>query len=997
MRNSSRVLFAATVLCLAVARLAQASEELFSRTVAPVFERRCLGCHNDSKRKGKFSMASRDALLKGGGKGPAVVPGNPAASRLLRLITAKDGKASMPKKKEPLSEAEVEAVREWIKAGAPWPEELALGEKSPADFNWWSFKKLERPVVPRIEGPGSAWARNPIDAFIRVRLDAKGLTPAPEADRLTLIRRLSFDLTGLPPAPAEIDRFFADKSPRAYEELVDRLLESKHYGERWARHWLDVVKYADTCGYDKDKLRPNAWPYRDYVIRSFNNDKKYSRFVEEQLAGDVLFPGEPDGILGLGFVAAGPWDFIGHVEVSEAKIDGKVARYIDRDEMVTNTINTFTSLTIQCARCHDHKFDPFTQHHYFALQDVFAAVDRAERPYDQNPGTARERKELGVELDGVRGELRKHREGIAAAGGDELAGLDKAIAKHVAEVKLEKKSPAFGYHSSISGKQGDEKWVAVDLGREVELSRVVLHPCHDEYNNIGAGFGFPVRFLVEVAKHKSFPAPTVLADESAGDYPNPGLGEYSAAGKGTIARFVRVRAVKLAPRSNDYILALGELEVFDKDGTNIARGKKVLSRDSVQAPVRWARKNLTDGSWPRAKNEAAVSALAQAKTKRDALMARLKSPEWLSRQKRLMTTEQELAGKLARLKKAGMVYAAATHFKTEGNFKPTMGKPRAIHVLHRGDILAPREKVKPGLLPFSAGAAIEMNLPAEHSEGERRSALAKWITSKANPLTWRSIVNRAWLWHFGAGIVDSPNDFGRMGQLPTHPLLLDWLACEFRDGGQSFKKLHRLIVNSAAYRQSSTWNEQGQRTDSSNRLLWRMNRRRLEAEEIRDAMLQASGKLRPEMYGPGFYLFKLEKTAHSPHYEYHKFDPEDSASHRRSIYRFIVRSQPDPFMTTFNCADSSQSTPKRDEALTALQALSLLNSKFTLVMAGHFAKRLASEAETVEGRVRLGVSLVSGRKATEEEVVGLSAYASEHGLANLCRVLFNLSEFTYLD
>jgi hypothetical protein len=362
-----------------------------------------------------------------------------------------------------------------------------------------------------------------------------------------------------------------------------------------------------------------------------------------------------------------------------------------------------------------------------------------------------------------------------------------------------------------------------------------------------------------------------------------------------------------------------------------------------------------------------------------------------------MAMEQGLAGKLARLKKAGMVYAAATHFKTEGNFKPTMGKPRAIHVLHRGDILAPREKVKPGLLPFSAGAAIEMDLPAEHSEGERRSTLAKWITSKANPLTWRSIVNRVWLWHFGAGIVDSPNDFGRMGQLPTHPLLLDWLACEFRDGGQSFKKLHRLIVNSAAYRQSSTWNEQGQRADSGNRLLWRMNRRRLEAEEIRDAMLQASGKLRPEMYGPGFYLFMLEKTAHSPHYEYHKFDPEDFASHRRSIYRFIVRSQPDPFMTTFNCADSSQSTPKRDEALTALQALSLLNSKFTLVMAGHFAKRLASEAETVEGRVRLGVSLVSGRKATEEEVVGLSAYASEHGLANLCRVLFNLSEFTYLD
>ena len=291
-------------------------------------------------------MASRAALLKGGRKGPVVVPGDPSASRLLRLITPKDGKASMPKNKAPLSQAELDAVGEWIKAGAVWPQGLELSEKSPSDFNWWSFKKLERPAVPRIEGPGSAWVRTPIDAFVRARLDAKGLAPAPEADRLTLIRRLSFDLTGLPPASEEIERFLADKSPRAYEELVDRLLEAKHYGERWARHWLDVVKYADTCGYDKDKLRPNAWPYRDYVIRAFNSDKKYSRFVEEQLAGDVLFPGEPDGILGLGFVAAGPWDFIGHVEVSESKIDGKVARYIDRDEMVTKTINTLSLINI---------------------------------------------------------------------------------------------------------------------------------------------------------------------------------------------------------------------------------------------------------------------------------------------------------------------------------------------------------------------------------------------------------------------------------------------------------------------------------------------------------------------------------------------------------------------------------------------------------------------------------------------------------------------------
>ncbi len=997
MRDTRSYLLTPILLLAVSVQAAGASQDLFKEKISPIIERHCLGCHNDSKPKGKLSMSSRDALLKGGRKGASIVPGDAGASLLLERVTAQDKKTRMPKNREPLSVVEIEDVRKWIKAGAPWPAGLELVERKAAAFDWWSFKPLERSPVPRLEGAEAGWIRNPVDAFVLARLLSKGLKPSAQADRLALIRRLSYDLLGLPPTPAEVDRFRADKSPRAYEELVERLLASKHYGERWARHWLDVVKYADTCGYDKDKLRANAWPYRDYVIRSFNDDKKYSRFVEEQLAGDVFFPGDPDGVLGLGFIAAGPWDFIGHVEVSEAKIDGRVARHIDRDEMVTNTINTFTSLTIQCARCHDHKFDPFTQRHYYGLQDVFAAVDRAERPYDRNPGIARERKELNAGLARARAALKKLEAEAAAAGGGELAGLNKAIGKYAAELKMEKKSPAFGYHSQISARQEEEKWVAVDLGSDVELSGVTLHPCHDEYNNIGAGFGFPVRFLVEAAADKAFSSPVVLADETGGDYPNPGLAAYSAAAKGVKARFVRVRAVKLAPRSNDYIFALGELEAFDKAGKNVARGVKVISKDSIQAPVRWARRNLTDGSWPRAKNETVAAALAEARKKRKELMARLRPPEWLAEQKRLQAAERELSKKLGQLKKAGMVYAAATHFAVQGNFKPTKGKPREIHVLQRGDILKPGEKVRSGILPFSPEDAIELELPEDHPEGARRAALARWITSKGNPLTWRSIVNRAWLWHFGAAIVDSPNDFGRMGQLPSHPGLLDWLACEFRDGDQSFKTLHRLIVTSSAYRQASTWNRESAVIDSGNRLLWRMNRRRLEAEELRDAMLMVSGKLKRSMYGPGFYLFKLEKTAHSPHYEYHKFDPEDPASHRRSIYRFIVRSQPDPFMTTFNCADSSQSTPKRDEALTALQALSLLNSRFSLVMAGHFARRLEAEADSAEGRVRLGVRLLMGREATKAETAELAAYAGEQGLPNLCRVLFNLSEFTYLD
>jgi hypothetical protein len=300
-------------------------------------------------------------------------------------------------------------------------------------------------------------------------------------------------------------------------------------------------------------------------------------------------------------------------------------------------------------------------------------------------------------------------------------------------------------------------------------------------------------------------------------------------------------------------------------------------------------------------------------------------------------------------------------------------------------------------LPIFEDENFEFDLPTNHPEAARRAALAKWITRKDNPLTWRSIVNRVWLWHFGRGLVTTPNDFGRMGQLPSHPALLDWLAVEFRDSGGSFKHLHRLIVSSATYRQSSTVSDAFAKIDSNNRYLWRMNRRRLEAEELRDAILATSGALNKKPGGPGFYLFKLEKTEHSPHYEYHKFDPADTKSHRRSVYRFIVRSQPDPFMTTLDCADSSQSTPQRGETLTALQALSLLNNKFTLEMSNRFAARLQKESKTLRAQIHRAHQLTTGRPPTERELASLENFAQQHGLTNLCRVFFNLSEFTYLD
>ncbi len=887
----------------------------------------------------------------------------------------------------------------WSKKPILLPLWLLLGSVSfggPEGEQWWSRKPLVESEVPEEQ----EWVQNEVDRFILAKLKANGLRPSQKATPLSLLRRLTHDLTGLPPTPRETEKFleaYKEDPDRGYEALVDRLLASPRYGERFARHWLDVAKYADTCGYDKDKLRPNAWPYRDYVIRAFNEDKQYARFIQEQVAGDRLYPNTPDGILGLGFLAAGPWDFIGHAEVPESKIDGKVARNLDRDDMVTNVFNTFCAVTIQCARCHAHKGDPYTQEHYYSLQSVFAAVDKAERNYGSDPQTEKRRAQMTRELVALRAEKNGIEGAIKKEGGEELSGLQSAIEALKKKSNPSNKRPEFGYHSKVESSWDLEKWVQIDLGERVDIKKVVLHACHDSFNNIGAGFGFPARFQIIASNREDFSRSQVLVDQSGSDFPNPGLMplDYSTESS---ARFLRVRATKLARRAaNDYNFALAEVEVLDSEGGNRALKGKVSSLDSVEAPIRWQKSNLTDGIWARGEDRESVVRLAKLEKKKEGLLLRLHTAD---REKRLEKIDEEIRRKnevMKGLPKGNMVYAAASHFKGEGQFKPTNGKPRMIRFLHRGEVNQPRKEVSPGTLPIFKGEPWQFNLPADHGEADRRAALAKWLVRKDHPLTWRVIVNRVWQWHFGEGLVASPNDFGALGQVPSHPELLDWLALHFRDQGGSFKKLNKLLVMSAAYQQASAGNEKFALSDSGNRLLWRMNRRKLSAEEIRDAVLSVSGKLNLEMGGPGYYLFALEKTAHSPHYEYHKFNPEDSQSHRRSIYRFIVRSQPNPFMTTLDCADSSQSTPKRNETLTALQALSLLNNKFSVAMARHFAARLEKEGSDLAKQVKRGHFLVTGRVPAKEETDLLMGYARKHGLQNLCRALFNLSEFTYLD
>ncbi len=1017
--------------------------DLFRDRVVPVIQRRCLICHNSLDHKGGFAIQAREELTKSG----FIEEGKPGESHLLTVLRSQDGKRpAMPKNGEPLKTDEVAAIETWIAEGAKWPDGFRIEEAVVTNTDWWSFRPVVRPAVPEIRNPQSA-IRNPVDAFVLAKQRVHGLSPSPEADRRTLIRRLTYDLAGLPPLPEEVDEFVSDPDPTAYERLVDRLLDSPHYGERWGRHWLDVARYADTCGYDKDKLRPNAWPYRDYVIRSFNEDKPYARFVEEQIAGDVLYPGTPDGILGLGFIAAGPWDFIGHVEVPESKIDGKIARHNDRDEMVTATLNTFCSVTIQCAQCHNHKFDPFTQQHYYGLQAVFAAVDRAERPYDLDPSIEQQRRDLLATQRDLQAKISLLENEIRLAGGDEFTRLEKEIQELTPKAQPLAKKPEYGYHSGLESSPDKAKWVQIDLGQVIEIDRVVLHACHDEFGGLGAGFGFPLRYRVDAAETSDAVAqltrsvsdgerktsveskpntvsPSLalrvsLSDQTQADVPNPGLVPITINAKGTKARFLRVTVPKLRERTKDFMFALAEVEVLTADGKNAALNAEVTSLDSIEAPIRWGKKNLTDGIWPQAGDTTAIAQLTEVQKQHHAILDRINTPERRTRREQLDKDLKAAQQQFAALPQGRMVLAAATDFDPVGGFQPTQGKPRDVQVLHRGNVLQPRGAAKPGVLPILKDVAVEFSLPPDHREGDRRAALAKWITRPDHPTTWRSIANRIWQFHFGQAIVESPNDFGRMGRLPSHPELLDWLAAELRGEsdasptrergvsdpslarrasiGASLKQLHRLIVTSSTYRQQSAHREDAATIDGSNRYLWRMNRRRLEAEEIRDSILAVSGRMNHRMNGPGFYLFALEQTAHSPHYEYHKFDPEDAASHRRSVYRFIVRSQPDPYMTTLDCADSSQSTPQRDETLTSLQALSLLNNRLSLSMSRHFARRLGEESKTGSDRIDFAMRLIAGRSPTDRERAEFSAYAEQHGFENLCRVLFNVSEFVFVD
>ncbi len=789
---------------------------------------------------------------------------------------------------------------------------------------WWSLKPIQRPKTPVVKN--AARVRNPIDAFVLAKLEEKGLGFSPEADRVTLIRRLTFDLHGLPPTPEDVDAFVNDKSDKAYETLVDRLLKSPHYGERWGRHWLDVVHYGDTHGYDRDKRRPYGWPYRDYVIKSLNDDKPYSRFVREQLAGDVLFPNDPEALIATGFIAAGPWDFEAHNELREGTVDKEKTRLIDRDDMLANTMTTFAGLTVHCARCHNHKFDPIPQADYYHLQAVFSGVERRNRV-------------VSDEAADKRAALEKRRADIAAV------------------------LPA-GWHSSVAPEADTTKWVQLDLGKAVALDEIRLYPARP-VDVEAENYGFPLRFQVAVSDDPKFEKSEMLADNTLVDFPSPGTMPVKVAAKGKSARYIRVTATLLWKRANDaYLFALAELEAVS-DGKNVAPGSTVTALDSLKASA-WSEKFLTDGfDGRRWLTPPADKAVLEAAEKNVQLYT-------------------DLTKQLEELPAPRMVYAIESI------------APRTIHLLKRGDVQKPAEEVGPS--GPSCESEVDVKFPTDaKNEGARRVALAEWLLHPKNTLTRRSIVNRLWQYHFGRALAETPNDFGRNGIPPTNPELIDYLATEFVAGGESFKKMHRLIVTSTTYRQSSADNEKAAKIDADNRLLWRMNRTRLEAEAVRDAVLAASGKLDLKMGGPGFELFRF-KDDKSPVYDHTDVGRiNDPANWRRTVYRFTVRSVSNPFLECLDSADPSINTPVRNNTITALQSLALLNDPFVLKQAELFAERLSKTSDKPTDQVEAAFRIAFGRKPTTAERDLMVPLVEKRGLTQFCRVFFNANEFIFVD
>jgi mono/diheme cytochrome c family protein len=817
---------------------AASDSDFFKEKVAPIFERNCLMCHGARVQRSGLDLRGEETILKGGARGPAIVPGAAEKSLLYRLIAHKEEPA-MPLGMDKLGDAELAIIAQWINGLSP--KAMASAETIPTrqpgysitekDRQFWSFIKPTRPTLPKVKD--RRWARNEIDLFVLSMLEQNGLRPNRPASPRELLRRVYFDLIGLPPAPDETAEFLKNPSEAAYAKVVDRLLASQHYGERWGRHWLDLARYADSGGYEFDYDRPHAWRYRDYVIKSFNEDKPYNRFIIEQLAGDqidgVNVKANPEALIPTGFVRNGPT--VDNADNEETRMD-------ELDDMVTTTSSVFLGLTVGCARCHDHKYDPIPQRDYYRMQAIFFPFRKTEAVMVSKEEEA-DFKARNKEVNEL---LKPYREKIAA--------IEKPVRDKLLNEKIE-------FHvrlaESSNGFEGKTK---------------------EQYRE-------------EVARR------------------------------------------------------------FAKDVN--------LQPEEIEA---------------------------------------LLSPEDLKARK-------EIQNEIDKINRTRPKLLPAAMGVTDDD------NPDKAHVLKRGDWRNKGEEVQPGLPQVLAG---EANLDPKNP----RRQLAEWIASVDNPLTARVAVNRIWQYHFGKGVVKTPSDFGATGDHPSHPELLDWMATEFVKRGWSWKAMHRLILLSNTYRQSIAINEQAAALDPENRLLWRMNQRRLEAEPLRDSVLAVSGKLNPEMFGPGIYPRidpDVINTGSRPRWPLDAKD--DYSTWRRSVYIFVKRSVILPLIEVFDCPATVVSGPSRSVSTVSPQALALMNNEFVLQQARFFAERTAKEAgKDKRAQVIRAFEIALNRPPNAKEIEwSLSFLKSQaegyargkdeepetSALRDFCHAIINLNEFVYLD
>ena len=898
---------------------------------------------------------------------------------------------------------------------------VAASKPANGDPEHWSWQPLERPQLPRVAD--AAWPRNPVDRFVLAQLEQQGTEPSREADRRTLIRRLTFDLWGLPPRPADVDAFVADVAPQAYGRLVNRLLASPRYGERWARHWLDVVRYGESDGFQHDWLRSNAWRYRQWVIDALNQDMPYDQFARWQLAGDVLQPNDPAAMAATGFLVAGAYDWNANQSRGNAKTGFQYirSRQEEMEDIVGTVGQTLLGLTVQCARCHDHRTDPIGQEDYYRLSAALAGVRHGQRDIGSDQlrdqlvkeaavlqnqiGTLRQ--ELLALIEPIRQQIFAERpayDPTATPPPEPVArwDFDRDFQDQIGQLHAAVNEGPALENGHLSLRQSPFHLATEPLAQDLTAKTLEVCVTPGDSGQLG-----DMVMAVQTFDGKTFDALVLGGSEP---------GHWNVETNHFYSRAQRFRGPPETV-SGDGVVHVAV--VFHEDGTVTAYRNGQSYGNSIKAPACVGYKTgeariifshvppgATTGKFKRAQlfdralspQEVAASAgVTSQQMAEDEILARLDSAaqqRYKQVQFEISHLESQLFG-YAQLPVPPRAALEASPFCITHLYTVTPEQPEPTFLLDRGDPNSKIREVSSGGIAALLGVEADFGLPTDAPDAPRRIKLAEWVTHRDNPLFARVIVNRLWHYHFGIGLVDTPSDFGASGNPPSHPHLLDWLAQELVCNGWSLKHLHRTIVTSATYRQASTENEAAELVDGDNRLLWKKSRLRLEAEAVRDAVLLVCDQLNSKIGGPGYHDFHVSDTP------MHWFTPSDFVGHtfnRRSIYRTWARAGWNPLLTAFDCPDPSTITPRRAVTTTPLQALSLMNSSFVLRMADHFSERVERDAGgNLSRQIARVYQLAYGRGPTRDESALAEEFIGQHGLPAMCRVLFNSNEFVHVD